>query len=120
MNNKETVNIELSDNLISLWEDDDESKYSELERELHNSNELIMFLCRYQKDRWEAESIDHIEVEPTKLHISYTINFFSGCKDLDKDDDETISVDYKINTTTGKIEIIGDPIPEERSTFDEF
>ncbi|REC39775.1 hypothetical protein [Chryseobacterium sp. 5_R23647] len=120
MNNKETVKIELSDNLISLWEDNDESKYSELERELHNSDELIMFLCRYQKDRWEAESIDHIEVEPTKLHISYTINFFSGCKDLDKDDDATISVDYKINTTAGEIEIIGDPIPEERSTFEEF
>lgn len=50
--NKETINIELSSNVISLWKENDESKYLELARELEYSDELISFLCRYQKERW--------------------------------------------------------------------
>lgn len=121
-NNNETVNIELSPSLISLWKENDETKYSVLQNELENSHELVAFLCRYQKDRWTVDIIDHIEVinNPNELHISYTINYYSGCKDLDKDDDEDIVVKYNINLVTEEIEIIGEPIPEERSTLDEF
>lgn len=121
-NNNETINIELTSSLISLWSEDDEAKYLGLKNELENSDELVTFLCRYQKDRWTAESIDHIEVmeNPDELHISYTINFFSGCKDLDQDDVDNIVVKYNINFESEEIEIIGQPIPEDRSTFEEF
>lgn len=120
--NYETVNIELSNNLISLWNEDDESKYSELIKELEHSDDLITFLCRYQKERWVADSIDHIETTQNinELLISYTINFYSGCKDLDKDDNDYLVAKYKINLESSEIEIIGEPIPEERTTLDEF
>lgn len=120
--NNETVNIELSNNVVALWNEDDELKYSELIKELENSDDLVDFLCRYQKERWIAESINYIEIteNPNELHISYNINFFSGCKDLDKDDDDYIVVKYKIDLESSEIEIIGEPVPEERSTLDEF
>lgn len=120
--NYETVNIELSSNVISLWNEDDESKYSELIKELEYSNDLITFLCRYQKERWVAESIDHIETteNSNELIISYTINFYSGCKNFDKDDNDYLVVKYKINLESSEIEIIGEPVPEERTTLDEF
>lgn len=118
----EEANIELSNNVISLWEENDKSKYTELIKELEGSDDLVTFLCRYQKDRWTAESIDYIEIteNPDQLHISYTINFFSGCKDLDKEDEDHIVLNYKINLESCEIEITGEPVPEERSTLDEF
>lgn len=120
--NNETINIELSSNIISLWKENDESKYSALGRELEYSDELISFLCRYQKERWVAESIGHIEItkNPDELHISYNINLFNGCKDMDEDDIDDIVVNYKINIETCEIEITGEPVPEERTTLDEF
>lgn len=118
----EVANIELSNNVISLWKENDKSKYTELIKELEGSDELVTFLCRYQKDRWTAGSIDYIEIteSPDQLHISYTINLFSGCKDLDKEDDDHIILNYKINLESCEIEITGEPVPEERSTSDEF
>lgn len=120
--NNETINIELSSNVISLWKKNDESKYSELVRELEYSDELISFLSRYQKERWVAESIGHIELtkNPDELHISYNINLFNGCKDMDEDDIDDIVVKYKIHIESYRIEITGEPIPEERTTLDEF
>lgn len=120
--NNETVNIELSSDVISLWRENDESKYSELIKELEDSDDLVTFLCRYQKDRWIAESINQIELtgNSNKLQISYNINFFSGCKDIDEDDIDYIVVEYKVNLENEEIEIIGDAVPEERSTLDEF
>ena len=120
--NNETINIELSSNVISLWKENDESKYSALGRELEYSDELISFLCRYQKDRWVAESISNIEITKNsdELHISYNINLFNGCKDMDEDDIDDIVVKYKINIETCEIEITGEPVPEERTTLNEF
>lgn len=120
--NNETVNIELSSDVISLWRENDESKYSELIKELEDSDDLVTFLCRYQKDRWIAESINQIELtgKSNELQISYNINFFSGCKDIDEDDIDYIVVEYKVNLENEEIEIIGDAVPEERSTLDEF
>lgn len=120
--NNETVNIELSSDVISLWRENDESKYSELIKELEDSDDLVTFLCRYQKDRWIAESINQIELtgNSNKLQISYNINFFSGCKDIDEDDIDYIVVEYKVNLENEEIEIIGEAVPEERSTLDEF
>lgn len=120
--NNETINIELSSNVISLWKENDESKYSALGRELEYSDELISFLCRYQKDRWVAESIGYIEITKNsdELHISYNINLFNGCKDMDEDDIDDIVVKYKINIETCEIEITGEPVPEERTTLNEF
>lgn len=120
--NHETVNIELTNDVIYLWEENDESKYSELIKELQYSEDLVTFLCRYQKERWVADSIDDIEIteHPNELHINFTIKFFSGCRDLDAESDDFIVVNYKIDFESGEIEIIGKPIPEERSTFEEF
>lgn len=120
--NNETVNIELSSDVISLWKENDESKYSELIKELGDSDDLVIFLCRYQKDRWIAESINQIELteNSNELQISYYINFFSGCKDIDEDDIDYIVVEYKVNLENEEIEIIGEAVPEERSTLDEF
>lgn len=120
--NHETVNIELSNDIIYLWEENDKSKYSELKKELQYSEDLVAFLCRYQKERWVADSIDYIEIteNPNELHINYTIKFFSGCRDLDAENEDFIVVNYKINLESCEIEIIGKPIPEERSTFEEF
>lgn len=47
--NHEIVNIELSNNVIYLWSENDESKYSELIKEVQYSEDLVTFLCRYQK-----------------------------------------------------------------------
>jgi len=120
--NNETVSIELSNDVIYLWEENDESKFSELKKELQYSEDLVTFLCRYQKERWVADSINDIEIKekPNELHIDYTIKFFSGCRDLDEENDDFIIVNYKINLESFIIEIIGKPIPEERSTFEEF
>ncbi|PXW13611.1 hypothetical protein C8D70_10814 [Chryseobacterium sp. CBTAP 102] len=120
--NHETVNIELSNDVIYLWNENDKSKYSELKKELQYSEDLVTFLSRYQKERWVADSIDYIEIteNPNELHIDYTIKFFSGCRDLDAEDGDFIVVNYKINLESCEIEIIGKSIPEERSTFEEF
>lgn len=120
--NYETVNINLSNDVIFLWEENDESKYSELIKELQYSEDLVTFLCRYQKERWVADSIDDIEIteNPNELLINFTIKFFSGCRDLDAESDDYIVVNYKIDLESGEIKIIGKPIPEERSTFEEF
>lgn len=120
--NHETVNIELSNDVIYLWEENDESKYSELIKELQYSEDLVTFLCRYQKERWVADSIDDIEIteNPNELHINFTIKFFSGCRDLDAESDDFIVVNYKIDLESSEVEIIGKSIPEDRSTFEEF
>ncbi|WP_159479784.1 hypothetical protein [Chryseobacterium sp. 18068] len=118
----ETINIQLSSEVTSLWKEGDIAKFAELKNELENSDHLITFLSRYQKERWKAESIDYIEImeNPNELHISYTISNFSGCKDMEKEDDDNIVVEYKINLESEEIEIIGQPIPEDRSTFEEY
>lgn len=120
--NHETISINLSNNVVYLWSEEDETKCSELAKELEYSEELVTFLCRYQKERWVAESIDYIEISenPNELKISYTKNFFSGCRDLDKNEDDYIVVKYKINLELNEIEIIGEPVPEDRTTLDEF
>lgn len=120
--NKETVTIRLSNDVISLWQKNHYSKYSELKTELENSDDLISFLDLYHRDRWKVESIYDIEIcsSPDELHITYIINLFNGCKDLDENEDDNIVVEYKINLETCEIEIIGEPITEERSTRDEF
>lgn len=120
--NHETVNIDLSNDLIYLWEENDKSKYSKLRKELLHSEDLVTFLSRYQKERWVADSIDYIDIteNPNELHIDYTIKFFSGCRDLDAENEDFIIVNYNINLESCEIEIIGKPIPEERSTFEEF
>ena len=119
---RETVNIDVSNDLIYLWEENDKSKYSKLREELLYSEDLLTFLSRYQKERWVADSINDIDIteNPNELHIDYTIKFFSGCRDLDSENDDFIVVNYKINLESFEIEIIGKPIPEERSTFEEF
>lgn len=118
--NHETVNIDLSNDVIYHWEENNESKFSELKKDLQYSEDLITFLCRYQKERWVADSIDDIEIKenPNELHIYYIINFFSGCRDLDAENEDFIIVNYEINLESFEIKIIGKPIPEERSTFE--
>ncbi len=120
--NHETISINLSNNVVYLWSEDDESKYSELAKELEYSEELVRFLCRYQKERWVADSIDYIEISenPNELRIDYTKNFFSGCRNLDKNEEDYIVVKFKINLDSDEIEIIGEPVPEDRTTFEEF
>lgn len=56
-------------------------------------DDLVTFLCRYQKERWVTDSINYIEITETtnELHISYNTVFFSGCSDLDMEDDDYIS-----------------------------
>lgn len=118
--NHETVNIDLSNDVIYHWEENNESKFSELKKDLQYSEDLITFLCRYQKERWVADSIDDIEIKenPNELHIYYIIKFFSGCRDLDAENEDFIIVNYEINLESFEIKIIGKPIPEERSTFE--
>lgn len=121
-NNNETINIELSNDVIYLWNENDKSRYSELIKELQYSENLVTFLSRYQKERWVADSIDDIEIteNPNELRIDYTIKLFSGCRDLDAENNDFIVVNYKINLESYEIEIVGKSIPEERSTFEEF
>ena len=70
--NNEIINIDVSNNLISLWEENDKSKYSELIKELMISDDLITFLSRYLKDRWIVDSIGNIELlRDNKFEISY-------------------------------------------------
>jgi hypothetical protein len=42
------------------------------------------------------------------------------CRDLDEYTDDYIIVKYYVIIEPGEIEIIGDPISEQRSTFEEF
>lgn len=119
MNTKE---IELSSELISLWEINDIAKYSELESELLHSNELDSFLGSYLKERWIVEHIQNIEIteHPNQLHISYVISLYNGCRNLDEKDDTEMTLDYEIDLHSNQIKITGQSIPEERSTFEEF
>lgn len=119
--NDEIVNIEISNNVISLWKEDDDSKYSELIKELENSDDLVSFLCRYQKERWTVDSINNIELlENNKLEISYIKSLYNGCRDLDLYDDDYLVVNFVMNLKSHEVKIIGEPAPEERSTFEEF
>lgn len=119
MNTKE---IELSSELISLWEINDIAKYLELESELLHSNELDSFLGSYLKDRWIVEHIHNIEIteHPNQLHINYVISLYNGCRNIDAKDDTEMTLDYEIDLNSNQIKITGQSIPEERSTFEEF
>lgn len=119
--NSEIVNIDVSNDVISLWEGDDESKYSKLVKELENSDDLVAFLSRYQKERWTVDSINNIEfLEDNELEISYNKSLYNGCRDLDLHDDDYLVVNFIMNLKSYEVEIIGEPLPEERTTFEEF
>ncbi|WP_353166891.1 hypothetical protein [Empedobacter brevis] len=119
--NNEIINIDVSNNLISLWEENDKSKYSELIKELMISDDLITFLSRYLKDRWIVDSIDNIELlSDNKFEISYNKSLYNGCRDLDLHDDDYLEVNFIMKLESFEVQIIGQPIPEERSTFEEF
>ena len=119
--NNEIINIDVSNNLISLWEENDKSKYSELIKGLMISDDLITFLSRYLKDRWIVDSIGNIELlRDNKFEISYNKSLYNGCRDLDLHDDDYLEVNFIMKLESFEVQIIGQPIPEERSTFEEF
>jgi hypothetical protein len=118
----EITTFDLSNETVSLWEDDDQAKSSALERELEDSDELVSFINRYQKDRWEVHSIDQVTIDTAEgsIYIEFTRHLFNGCRDLDAQDDDDLSVSFIVHPKQGEITITGNPIPEERSTFEEF
>ena len=85
------------------------------------SDDLITFLSRYLKDRWIVDSIGNIELlRDNKFEISYNKSLYNGCRDLDLHDDDYLEVNFIMKLESFEVQIIGQPIPEERSTFEEF
>lgn len=115
----ETVFIKLPTKVLSLFNEGDET---ELITELIKSNDLVSFLSRYHRDRWIAESIDYIKKTENlgEFKIEYSTSNFEACKDKYTEDADTKIVNYIINLESSRIEIIGEPLPEERSTLEEY
>lgn len=124
--------------LADKWIDDDVNKVRELERYITDNENVVTLVNKYQKDRWEVYSIDDVDAEYNDLNnnflddnevqtvfegtltISFTRHQFNGCRDLDAEDDDYIGASFEINVKTLKLIIIGEDIPEERNTFEEF
>lgn len=115
----EKVFIKLPTKVLSIF---NEGFETELITELMKSKDLISFLSRYQRDRWIVESIDYIKKteNPGEFQIEYSISNFEACKDKYTEDADTIIVNYITNLESHGIEIIGEPLPEERSTLEEY
>ena len=47
-------------------------------------------------------------------------SLYNGCRDLDLHDDDYLEVNFIMKLESFEVQIIGQPIPEERSTFEEF
>lgn len=121
----ETLKIALTSATIDSWKLNEDDKCSYLENELKKNDDLIGFINRYQKDRWEVYCIDEVIISDPEgnkgyIQLDFSKHLFNGCKDLDAEDDDDLDLSFEINYDSREILISGDPIQEARSTFEEF
>ncbi|TKC62493.1 hypothetical protein FBD94_09770 [Pedobacter hiemivivus] len=111
----ETLIIELSPSIGALWKANDKDMSSSLEHDLVKNQELISFINRYQKDKWQVYSIDKISMTDHMnneggFKIQYTSHEYNGCKDLSGEDEDYLIISFLIDLNRMQIIITGDSI----------
>lgn len=126
MNEEQILELDLAQDVTNLLINDFEAGYEALKEELEKSTKLESFFQNYQVDRWRVDNIQITDLAfqegdtEGSIELECGISIYNGCSDLDKYDTYDDKVLFKIDLRNSIITIIGSPIPEPRTTHNEF
>lgn len=126
MNTEQILELEITQDVISLLINDFDEGYESLTDQLENNTKLIAFFQDYMVDRWRVDNItiNDISFEQNRregsIDLVCGISLYNGCRNLNEEDEYKDNVSFEIDYGSSMITIIGSPIPEPRTTLDEF
>jgi hypothetical protein len=112
---QEIRRITLDQDILDAIASDDDERLTELEDELSYSDDFESMLGCYHDSGQVTYEITNIEVDEDgqgTLEVSYTAHKYSGCKDIDLDEEDDMIVDISIDMTTGEMTLTGADIPD--------
>jgi hypothetical protein len=111
---KETRVIWLSQDVLDTIASDAEDRLENLEKELESDSDIESMLGCYHESGEVEYEITNLEVDQDgcgNMEVSYTAYKYSGCKDINLDEEGDMVISIVIDMETGDTKLEGEDVP---------
>jgi hypothetical protein len=112
---QETRTLNLFRDTLDAIQTDNDDRLDLLQDELENNDDLESMLGSYHDSGQVTYTVDDLEVDEDGcgyLEVGYTAHKYSGCRDMDLDEEGEMRILINIDFSTGRMTVIGEKWPD--------